>query len=135
MSRVGVSVMYIIFFLMFRRPPRSTRTDTLFPYTTLFRSATASGGRLVVHARGHEVARPQDPPVSGLQLDPGQRFAILAVDHRISGLVRLDACAFAPLPQRHENDVQPLPLCGEDLAAANAVVRVRLDPGIGSAPA
>src|SRR3546814_20602821 len=26
------------FFLMFRRPPRSTRTDTLFPYTTLFRS-------------------------------------------------------------------------------------------------
>src|SRR3546814_8687424 len=29
---------YIIFFLMIRRPPRSTRTDTLFPYTTLFRS-------------------------------------------------------------------------------------------------
>src|SRR3546814_4539147 len=33
--------MYFIcfFFLMIRRPPRSTRTDTLFPYTTLFRSA------------------------------------------------------------------------------------------------
>src|SRR3546814_4997119 len=30
---------YCIFFLMIRRPPRSTRTDTLFPYTTLFRSA------------------------------------------------------------------------------------------------
>src|SRR3546814_19412153 len=28
------------FFLMIRRPPRSTRTDTLFPYTTLFRSFT-----------------------------------------------------------------------------------------------
>src|SRR3546814_5271412 len=28
----------IIFFLMIRRPPRSTRIDTLFPYTTLFRS-------------------------------------------------------------------------------------------------
>src|SRR6056297_2858184 len=27
----------VIFFLMIRRPPRSTRTDTLFPYTTLFR--------------------------------------------------------------------------------------------------
>src|SRR3546814_14868092 len=27
------------FFLMIRRPPRSTRTDTLFPYTTLFRSS------------------------------------------------------------------------------------------------
>src|SRR3546814_4621135 len=31
----------LIFFLMIRRPPRSTRTDTLFPYTTLFRSPDA----------------------------------------------------------------------------------------------
>src|SRR3546814_6275613 len=30
---------------MIRRPPRSTRTDTLFPYTTLFRSAPADGSR------------------------------------------------------------------------------------------
>src|SRR3546814_4662582 len=30
---------------MIRRPPRSTRTDTLFPYTTLFRSADANAGR------------------------------------------------------------------------------------------
>src|SRR3546814_11942447 len=29
---------FVLFFLMIRRPPRSTRTDTLFPYTTLFRS-------------------------------------------------------------------------------------------------
>src|SRR3546814_18820919 len=29
---------YFFFFLMIRRPPRSTRTDPLFPYTTLFRS-------------------------------------------------------------------------------------------------
>src|SRR3546814_12037310 len=34
-----------IFFLMTRRPPRATRTDTLFPYTTLFRSAGDRGGR------------------------------------------------------------------------------------------
>src|SRR3546814_5328201 len=32
------------FFLMIRRPPRSTRTDTLFPYTTLFRSRGGTGG-------------------------------------------------------------------------------------------
>src|SRR3546814_4166029 len=31
-------------FLMLRRPPRSTRTDTLFPYTTLFRSLRRRGG-------------------------------------------------------------------------------------------
>src|SRR3546814_7380658 len=33
--------MLCVFFLMIRRPPRSTRTDTLFPYTTLFRSGSA----------------------------------------------------------------------------------------------
>src|SRR3546814_12447992 len=32
-------VLLLFFFLMILRPPRSTRTDTLFPYTTLFRSA------------------------------------------------------------------------------------------------
>src|SRR3546814_2249029 len=31
-------LVFLFFFLMIRRPPRSTRTDTLFPYTTLFRS-------------------------------------------------------------------------------------------------
>src|SRR3546814_8383056 len=31
-----------VFFLMIRRPPRSTRTDTLFPYTTRFRSSLAT---------------------------------------------------------------------------------------------
>src|SRR3546814_19740824 len=35
----------VFFFLMIRRPPRSTRTDTLFPYTTLFRSTAAGGER------------------------------------------------------------------------------------------
>src|SRR3546814_17102771 len=34
------------FFLMIRRPPRSTRTDTLFPYTTLFRSLSTLAARL-----------------------------------------------------------------------------------------
>src|SRR3546814_15329075 len=33
----------IFFFLMIRRPPRSTRTDTLFPYTTLFRAGEDAG--------------------------------------------------------------------------------------------
>src|SRR3546814_11520126 len=42
-------LVFCFFFLMIRRPPRSTRTDTLFPYTTLFRSrdraAAARTGR------------------------------------------------------------------------------------------
>src|SRR3546814_21017259 len=43
-----VHVMTVVFFLLIiRRPPRSTRTDTLFPYTTLFRSkAEVSIGNL-----------------------------------------------------------------------------------------
>src|SRR3546814_5086618 len=41
------------FFLMIRRPPRSTRTDTLFPYTTLFRSPE----RRATLARGAEAVR------------------------------------------------------------------------------
>src|SRR3546814_6557110 len=38
-----VRLCLVFFFLMIRRPPRSTRTDTLFPYTTLFRSGFAAG--------------------------------------------------------------------------------------------
>src|SRR3546814_13296304 len=38
LSLVVPVVVFCCFFLMIRRPPRSTRTDTLFPYTTLFRS-------------------------------------------------------------------------------------------------
>src|SRR3546814_4441584 len=33
-----IRIFFFVFFLIVRRPPRSTRTDTLFPYTTLFRS-------------------------------------------------------------------------------------------------
>src|SRR3546814_17317754 len=38
MSCVIIVELIMFFFLMIRLPPRSTRTDTLFPYTTLFRS-------------------------------------------------------------------------------------------------
>src|SRR3546814_1150705 len=37
--------MFLFFFLMIRRPPRSTRTATLFPYTTLFRSVRSDAPR------------------------------------------------------------------------------------------
>src|SRR3546814_10343531 len=56
------------FFLIVRRPPKSTRTDTLFPYTTLFRSRPAEH-RVVARARGPQRlrlvdARGQDEPVA-----------------------------------------------------------------------
>src|SRR3546814_11406478 len=40
-----VSFLLLFFFLMIRRPPRSTRTDTLFPYTTPFRPPLGTVGR------------------------------------------------------------------------------------------
>src|SRR3546814_11069293 len=54
--------LFLVFFLMIRRPPRSTRTDTLFPYTTLFRPrrtralrphAVLGPGRHADHRAGH----------------------------------------------------------------------------------
>src|SRR3546814_19480005 len=48
-----------MFFMMIRRPPRSTRTHTLFPYTTLFRSAAARphGGKLRCRLRAGRARR------------------------------------------------------------------------------
>src|SRR3546814_11893138 len=43
-----------ILFLMVRRPPRSTRTDTLFPYTTLFRSPDLSVATAPSRASGDQ---------------------------------------------------------------------------------
>src|SRR3546814_3680264 len=44
-----------VFFLMIRRPPRSTRTDTLFPYTTLFRSVVRALADYVLVMRDGKV--------------------------------------------------------------------------------
>src|SRR3546814_20831828 len=49
-----------LFFLMIRRPPRSTRTDTLFPYTTLFRS-----DRLAAPAMRHMIELAVPGPDAG----------------------------------------------------------------------
>src|SRR3546814_7626375 len=57
----------MFFFLMIRRPPRSTRTDTLFPYTTLFRSGGAP------RPRGRPPAGAL--PHGGVALDRGDALA------------------------------------------------------------
>src|SRR3546814_1495774 len=44
----------VFFFLMIRRPPRSTRTDTLFPYTTLFRSQVEEIRKLRAETSKHK---------------------------------------------------------------------------------
>src|SRR3546814_4017939 len=46
---------------MIRRPPRSTRTDTLFPYTTLFRSAVVADDEGAVGGQGRAIGAAADP--------------------------------------------------------------------------
>src|SRR3546814_1014443 len=62
---------------MIRRPPRSTRTDTLFPYTTLFRSVTLTGeGRLLADTASAAVSE-LDAVVQSLgRSDDRQRLRI-----------------------------------------------------------
>src|SRR3546814_10387329 len=61
---------YFVFFLMIRRPPRSTRTDTLFPYTTLFRSRLLQLRRAL--AEGCELV--QGEQLILLRYQPGERY-------------------------------------------------------------
>src|SRR3546814_2696047 len=50
---------YSFFFLMIRRPPTSTRTDTLFPYTTLFRSIGALSVDVAYGGNYYAIVEPQ----------------------------------------------------------------------------
>src|SRR3546814_2012281 len=72
-----------VFFLMRRRPPRSTRTDTLFPYTTLFRS-----------------------PGAAIRLRIGAHFFANAIAPRFIGRF---CGAFAHFHQRFDRPVGPVP--------------------------
>src|SRR3546814_11880647 len=68
-----------VFFLMIRRPPRSTRTDTRFPYTSLFRSARIGIGR---RDRTQVDDRPLALDQAGQQLaGDGDEAGDVGVDH------------------------------------------------------
>src|SRR3546814_12116899 len=84
----------VFFFLMIRPPPRSTRTDTLFPYTTLFRSQCEAEGfrritffpdrpdvlsiysvRMEADKAAFPVLLANGDPVGGGDLDGGRHWA------------------------------------------------------------
>src|SRR3546814_21039134 len=54
-SRISEFLLSLIFFFMIRRPPRSTRTATLIPYPTLFRSVHCPGMSVRVSAQVQKV--------------------------------------------------------------------------------
>src|SRR3546814_11483867 len=63
---------------MIRRPPRSTRTDTLFPYTTLFRSADIARN----FGRYHDNGRDRLSARLAAMIEEGRR--VLAVDYALA---------------------------------------------------
>src|SRR3546814_11798604 len=91
--------MSVFFFLMIRRPPRSTRTDTLFPYTTLFRS---TGGPVSYRHR--------EPPQGGVAIQPGldcfvaARLAMTRSEEHTSELQSLMRISYAVFCLKKKNN-------------------------------
>src|SRR3546814_18118899 len=59
-------------FLMIRRPPITTRADTLFPYTTLFRSAPTTSADVSGNTTDHQVV-PETADVAAAEVEPKRR--------------------------------------------------------------
>src|SRR3546814_1657534 len=103
---IRYSVFRIFFCLMIRRPPRATRTDTLFPYTTLFRSyfePEIAGSRQ--RQRGYETPIYRRPP-DLVDVDLGQ-FSETLKGKRIRGKVQ--GTSFVPYrSEEHTSELQSL---------------------------
>src|SRR3546814_6388574 len=104
-SSISVYI-YVFFFLMIRRPPRSTRTDTLFPYTTLFRSGQVQSAQPLLYA-GAGQSRP--------------RIWLLA-RNSLGGIVRGDQARHPTRHRRHPRH-SPVPERQEELRSQQGVRR------------
>src|SRR3546814_10343886 len=107
---------------MIRRPPRSTRTDTLFPYTTLFRSGI---GMVERHLGWHAVRITVDRP-EGLWIHRmdgvAQRSIHSAVGLKIGEVLIADCDPFLIIGREHPIKVQEGPLAR---IAAHRVVGIQ----------
>src|SRR3546814_4117203 len=95
---------------MIRRPPRSTRTDTLFPYTTLFRSpcpgrtATRRNSPHRLGSRAHPPAAKPNPPPSRRRSPP--RTCRRSEEHtsELQSLMRISYAVFCLKKKNHLKD-------------------------------
>src|SRR3546814_13910526 len=103
---------------MIRRPPRSTRTDTLFPYTTLFRSFASDGDVLHVSAAETLDLSIDGPMAAGLST---------AADNLVLRAARLPAEAAGRAPDARLRLTKNLPVAsGIGGGSAHAAAALRL---------
>src|SRR3546814_1821521 len=121
-----LSCISLFFFLMIRRPPRSTRTDTLFPYTTLFRSRPAAQEQLKILGEQTGVATlpvvagqmPVDIAKRALQAAKLGGYDVLMLDTagrlHIDETLMLEVAAVRDAVQPHETLLVADSLTGQD---------------------
>src|SRR3546814_1504263 len=90
---------------MIRRPPRSTRTDTPFPYTTLFRSVAAEPNP--VPAREQSASRSWDHRKTKPCRLPRRRYQY-APDHQAHGNMPALPCSAENRSEEHTSELQSL---------------------------
>src|SRR3546814_16935572 len=123
---------------MIRRPPRSTRTDTLFPYTTLFRSVHASGAGLVAVIAAGALAVIGTLALAQILLalakSPPARIAVglaIALPAGAAGYFAMRGIALAAMPAYIWQHV--LPIVAAVAIAAMSWARLGAAPKIGRA--
>src|SRR3546814_14620913 len=87
MAKICWSLSLCFCYMMIRRPPRPTRTETLFPFTTLFRSIDATGGGVGVVSAAEFV---QDPRLVPIRLSDSEVLmdeALVCLRERAAGKV------------------------------------------------
>src|SRR3546814_5133315 len=111
---------------MIRRPPRSTRTDTLFPYTTLFRSA-ARAGRLPAHQR-QDVGRTLSGRAGAAIPDRRTHLRLRSEEHtsELQSLMRISYAVFCLKKKIHYSS-QTLQSC-EHISTLNDNTRISCTP-------
>src|SRR3546814_14064578 len=101
--------MNLFFFLMIRRPPRSTLTDTLFPYTTLFRSIFAGIlGMRALTISGSSTSNAAKAPFIDfyLLLDTSPSMLLPSTSAGLSAMRAATGCAFAcHTMQPHDDNI------------------------------
>src|SRR3546814_9670310 len=93
---------------MIRRPPRSTRTDTLFPYTTLFRSGGGPPASGAAERRGNRrSAHPRPPPAAARRSEEhtSELQSLMRISYAVFCLKKKKAGRQGELNNRGRNDL------------------------------